>query len=632
MTRELSNIFGVVSFLKKFSSVLLCSIYTISAGGQISVPTGLKASGYDSHVEIIWNGNPEPSLSSYRLFRKDTQGNDSLIANISRLNKSYIDFTGRKNKSYTYTLTATNNSGIESQKTSPVTTSTYEMNDDELLTMVQKYTFRYFWDFGHPFSGLARERNTDNIVTIGGSGFGIMTIPVGIERNFISREQGLNKCLQITDFLLNKADRFHGVFPHWLNGTTGKTIPFSTKDNGADLVETAFMIQGLLTVREYFDGNDSKEINLRDNITKIWEEVEWSWFRRGSQNILFWHWSPDFGWDMNHRITGFNEAHIVYLLAAMSPTYSIPATVYHQGWVAPGYVNGSAYYGYPLPVGGFRGGPLFFSHYSYLGFDPRNYKDKYTNYFIRNTQHSLINWAYCVDNPKNYKGYSTESWGLTASDNPFGYSAHEPSPARDNGTITPTAALSSIPYTPSQSMAALKHFYRSLGDRLWGIYGFYDAFNLQQNWFASSYLAIDQGPIVLMIENFRTQLLWNLFMKNPEVQIMLDKLGFVQDPTIINSTNDGELMKFKVEIYPNPSGKSQRINMVFPESVERGKKITVEVFDVNGKNIQIVNLSESIGNSLMHYEMDTSGWGNGIFILKINSEENVIIKKVIINY
>jgi hypothetical protein len=400
------------------------------------------------------------------------------------------------------------------------------LSDDSLLTLVQRRTFGYFWEFAHPVSGLARERNTSgDVVTTGGSGFGIMAIPVAIKRNFITRQQGLERTQKIVNFLGTKAQRYHGAFPHWLHGATGVTVPFSQQDNGADLVETSLLMQGLLAARQYFNGTDAAEGTLRENINALWKAVEWDWFRQNGQNTLYWHWSPDQGWAMNQKISGWNESLITYVLAASSPTHSIPKTVYDEGWTRNGaFRNGKTFYGTPLPLGPDLGGPLFLSHYSFLGLNPKNLKDGYTDYFTQNRNHSLINYQYCVDNPKKFYGYSDRSWGLTASDIPDGYTAS--SPTNDRGIIAPTAALSSFPYTPEESMRALKFFYYTLGDKLWGEYGFRDAFSLDQPWFATSYLAIDQGPIILMIENHRSGQVWDLVMSCPEIQSGLSKLGF----------------------------------------------------------------------------------------------------------
>jgi hypothetical protein len=409
---------------------------------------------------------------------------------------------------------------IDSSNKFPVVT------DEELLTLVQKQTFKYFWDFGHPTSGLARERNTSgDVVTSGGSGFGIMALLTGINRNFVSRADGLARMQKITDFLKNKAQTFHGAYPHWLNGATGVVVPFSTKDDGADLVETAYLMQGLLCARQYFNGADAIETTLRTDINAIWNKVEWSWFRKNNENVLYWHWSPNFNWDMNLPIRGWNECLITYVLGASSTTSAITKAVYDNGWATnPAFKNNNTYYNIQLPLGPAFGGPLFFAHYSFLGINPTDLTDAYANYWTQNKNHTLINYNYCKANPKNYFGYSDQCWGLTASDISGGYTAS--SPTNDVGVIAPTAALSSFPYTPTESMQALKFFYYKLGDKIWKDYGFIDAFSLQDTWFADSYLAIDQGPIIVMIENYRSGLLWNLFTSCPEVKTGMKNLGF----------------------------------------------------------------------------------------------------------
>ncbi len=413
------------------------------------------------------------------------------------------------------------------------------LSRDSLLTLVQYQTFQYFWDGAEPVSGMARERyhvdgiypqDDKNVVTTGGTGFGIMAILVGIERGFITRQQGLERILKIVDFL-KRADRYKGAWSHWMYGNTGKTKPFSPRDNGADIVETAFLMQGLLTAQQYFNHTNDEEILIREEIDKLWREVNWNWYTNGGKNVLYWHWSPDFDWEMNMEVRGWDECLILYVLAAASPTFPISEDVYHKGWARNGdIVSTHNAYGHNLFVkhnyAEILGGPLFWSHYSFLGLDPRNLEDRYANYWKVNTNHTLINRRYCIENPKNYRGYGSNCWGLTASYSPVGYAAHAPGPDTDRGVISPTAALSSFPYTPDYSMEALEFFYYELGDKLFGKYGFYDAFSLEYEWFPEKYLAIDQGPIVVMIENYRTGLLWKLFMQNQDVQNGLKKLGF----------------------------------------------------------------------------------------------------------
>ncbi|RTL55705.1 MAG: beta-glucosidase [Sphingobacteriales bacterium] len=404
------------------------------------------------------------------------------------------------------------------------------LSDSALLDLVQQQTFKYFWDFAHPVSGMARERSNvaydygDEVVTTGGTGFGVMAMIVAADRKWLPRDTIAARLLKMIRFL-SKANSYHGVFPHWMNGTTGVTIPFSRKDDGADLVETAYLFQGLLCARQYFTNDNAVETEIRNRINWLWNDVEWNWFTKGGQTILYWHWSPNNGWAMNFPIRGFNECLITYVLAASGTRYPVSADVYHQGWVQSDFFkNGKQFCGITLPLGFDGGGPLFFSQYSFLGLDPRGLKDRYADYWEQNRNHTLINHAYCLANPKQFEGYGPNCWGLTACDTYNGYNAF--SPTNDEGTIAPTAALSAFPYTPEYSMQALRFFYDSLGSKLWGEYGFKDAFNLSKNWYASSYLAIDQGPIVVMIENYRTGLLWKLFMSCKEVQGGLTKLGF----------------------------------------------------------------------------------------------------------
>ncbi|SJZ53861.1 glucoamylase family protein [Consotaella salsifontis] len=404
--------------------------------------------------------------------------------------------------------------------------------DQDLLEFVQRETFRFFWEGAQPTSGLARDRcrnsvdpdPSDDLVAIGGSGFGVMALVVAVERGWVSRPDALAR-LDTMLACLERATCYHGVYPHFMNGRTGATIPFFRKDDGADLVETSLLFQGLLIARRYFDGPDPAEQAVRGRITNLWREVEWNWHTRDGRKVLTWHWSPNNGWSLDHEIRGWNECLITYVLAASSPTYAIDPDVYHRGWAGgPAFRNERRYYDIELPLGMNCGGPLFFSHYSFCGLDPHGLTDRYADYFKQNVSHTLINYEHCRHNAAGHSGYGEACWGLTASDDPDGYSAHAPD--NDNGSISPTAALSSFPYAPDQAMAALRHFIGDRGERIFGRYGFVDAFCDNRDWTADTFLAIDQGPIICMIENFRTGLLWRLFMSDPDVRIGLRRLGF----------------------------------------------------------------------------------------------------------
>ena len=413
------------------------------------------------------------------------------------------------------------------------------LTDQQLLDLVQKDAMKYFWDYAETNSKLARERyhtddpsNDAQIVTTGGTGFGIMTILVGIERGFVPREQAIARLQTGLDFLEN-ADRFHGAWPHWMNGATGNVIPFGTVDNGGDLVETSFLCQALICLREYFKNGTPAEQALAQQADNLWKGVEWNWYTKG-ENALYWHWSPQYEWQMNFKLTGYNECLITYVMAASSPTHPVGAEAYHQAWARNGgIVNAAQRYGIPVifDYNGASGnvGPMFWAHYSYLGLDPRGLTDQYANYWDLVKNHTDIMHKYCETNPHQYGGYSDKCWGLTASytrnsDGSVGYSAHQPN--NDRGVISPTAALSSFPYAPENAMKALRYFYEDKHDQVIGVAGPYDAFSPHYNWVTRRYLAIDQGTIVPMIENYRTGMLWNLFMQAAEVQQGLLTLGF----------------------------------------------------------------------------------------------------------
>lgn len=424
------------------------------------------------------------------------------------------------------------------------------LSDSDLLETVQRQTFRYFWHFAHPVSGLSRERDNTirgeyfwdyaneaydepNLSTgtygpeacaIGGTGFGILATIVAVERKWIGRDTAIRRLKKMVDFLLH-ADSYHGIFPHFMNGATGKTIAFGRLDDGADVVETSYLMMGLLCARQYFNKDIEIEKYFRNRVNLLWETANWNWHAAGGNTLFYWHWSPFNSFDMNFPIRGWNECLITFIMSASSQRHPIAADVYYNSWFnSASYFNGKTYYGIKLPLGFEYGGPLFFAHYTFMGIDPHGLKDGYTDYWQQNTNHTLINRAWCIDNPKKFKGYGENCWGLTASDSYKGYVAH--CPQEDLGVISPTAALSSFPYTPEYSMKALRHFYEDLGDKIWGPYGFADGFSETKNWYAKSHLAIDEGPIVVMIENYRSGLIWKLFMSIPDVQGGLKKLGF----------------------------------------------------------------------------------------------------------
>lgn len=503
------------------------------AGGAAGPVTGVAANGFEGANGIAWKPLAVAGLEGYHVYRSaSAAGPFTRLNEVPTAEAVYYDPTGPGSPRYHYRVTA-RVGGIETAPSAVVSAQWNGMTDEALLDWIQEQTFWYFWDYGHPVSGLAREGLTHapDICATGGTGMGLMVLVVGAERGFVTRAAAAGRVRQILAFLGESCTRYHGAWAHWVNGGTGATIPFGTYDDGGDLVETSYVAQGLLTVRQYFDRPDPVEAEIRARATALWEGIEWDWYRRyPGSNVLYWHWSPTYGWAMNMPVRGYMEAMITYLLAIASPTHPMPPAAFHDGWAGlPGYTNGGTFYGYLLPVGPDYGGPLFFTHYSFLGFDPRYKRDAYCNYFENSRTIGLIHNAYSVDNPLGFSGYSRWLWGLTASTSPppWGYLAH--SPTSDNGTIAPTAALSSMPFTPAESLAALRYLVDHYAPQVIGPYGLVDALNPELGWFSDTHLAIDQGPIVVLIENYRTGLCWKRFMANPEIRPMLRAIGMYDE-------------------------------------------------------------------------------------------------------
>lgn len=509
-------------------------------------PNLLSAKGFEKHVDLTWEKVSDTAVKYIKIYRSTDNDNFHPVGIQSPFLSRFADFTDTAEKKFYYKLAFLDRNYNESDYSNTLDAATKILSDEQLLDMVQEAHFRYYWEGAETNSGLALENihGRRQMIATGASGFGIMTLLVGAERKFITRQQLVERFLKITAFL-EKADKFHGAFPHFLNGATGKTEAFfGPKDNGADLVETSFLFQGLLAAQQYFNESIAEEKIIIDRIEKLWNAVEWNWFMKDKNSkFLFWHWSPDQAWVINHKLIGWNETMITYFLSISSPTHAIPASLYYSGWASQSkeaqqyrsswgqtmdgsmYTNGKSYFGIPLKVGVSNGGPLFFVHYSFLALDPREFTDAYTNYYENNKNIALINYRYCIENPEKHKGYGANAWGLTASDGLWSYQADEPVERQDHGKITPTGALASFPYTPKESMSALKNYYRNFGKFSWGEYGFYDAFNLDENWRSEIFMGLNQGPIAVMIENYRTNLIWKLFMKNKDVREGLKKIS-----------------------------------------------------------------------------------------------------------
>ncbi len=518
-----------------------------AAPAPLPVPGGVSAKGFDRHIDLQWQA-PADSAAAYYVVSRSLDGAPVRPIGTQRpgVNR-YADFIGRSGAKASYRVAAVDWQGRESGASAEATAATRELSDDELLDMLQEAAFRYYWEASGANSGMAHENipGDDRIVATGATGLGLSALVAAVHRRIITRDQGLERLEKIVSFL-ERAPRYHGAWSHYYDDFSGKTLPlFGMYDNGGDIIETSYVIQSLLTARGYFDRKDARERSLRDRVTALWEAVEWDWYRMPPDSpYLYWHWSPQWGNQIQHPLIGFNETVPTYLLAIASPTHPVPASMYYSGWASQArlaqdyrqgwsgspdgrmYGNGSSFFGIKLDVGVSSGGPLFFIHYIFMGFDPRQLRDRFTDSYFENSRHiAEINRAWCIANPKGFKGYGANAWGLTAGFGPNGYMTPAPDEWNDEGTIALTGALSSFPYTPEASMAAFKHFYRDLGAELWGVYGPRDNYNPTQQWLAFHYMGLNQAPIVAMVENYRSGILWKAFMSNPEIGEMLKKLA-----------------------------------------------------------------------------------------------------------
>lgn len=597
--------------------LLIDNILAYKWQDEIPSVENLQITGYDSHIELTWNA-PFEELT-YRVLASFDNGQSFTIR--SQTTSSYfLDFipANVKTKPIIYRVVTI----AQERESEPVvaTAATRDFTDDELKNMFQRYAFRYFWQGAHQSSGMALERSNGDGLTVasGATGMGLLAMIVAYDREYESRETIKDRILKILASLKH-CDRHYGAWSHWYNGNTLKTIPFGPNDDGGDIVETAYVAQGLMGVRNYFSGNDEKSILIRSSATQLWESINWDWYRNGNQNVLTWHWSPITGFLKNMKVSGWDECLAAYIMAASSPTHSVPKEVYDQGWARNGnMVNSRSFYGYNIKLSPDWGGPLFWIHYSFLGINPRGLSDKYAHYWTEHINTVRIHHAYAIENPLNHPGYSHKCWGLTASDSPYGYTAHQPW-ANDNGTISPTAALASMPYAPKEALNALKYFYRERGKELFGIYGPYDAFNDRLNWVQKSYIGIDQGPIVIMIENQRSGLLWNYVMKDPDLQIGLNKLGFSYE-----TTNNKEQQKTdNIKLFPNPT--QNALSLVIPNQIN-GQAVVVKLFNMEGKNI----FTKSFQPLTPEYTLNLHQIPNGLYLIEITTDKVRFQSKLVI--
>lgn len=513
------------------------------------------------------------------------------------------------------------------EKAKEIDKSYFPVNTLPALNDLHKRTVNYFWSTSSSggsdvYSGMAGEgADRKSTLASGGTGFGVMAIVSGVERGWINRADAAERMQTLVRFL-GKADRFKGAWSHWIE-PDGTAVPWGGK-TGGDLLETSLLMQGLLVVREYFDGNSAVEMEVRDSINSFYNAIEFNNFTN-EKKTLYWSWYPSQnGEEESYElpISGYNEAQIAYILALGAPNNTISTDVYQSGW----YQNGAlakqkSTYGYATTVSDPKSKPMFLSHYSMLSMNPKMMEDQYMNYWDYSVKHALINRHFCVYDASS-KGYGEGVWGLTASYGEEGYSAH--SPTNDLGIIAPTAAFASFPYTPYYSMQMLLNLTENY-KTLYGTLGFYDAFCPSTGWQSYQYLAIDQGPIAVMIENYRSGLIWELFMQAPEIQKGLALAG-IATPTyttgfhraIPNTITDC----YDAMMHPD-LGEYQ-----FEFYLEEAEAVSFSIIDIESEEEILYIESE---NYIEGENILSLPWSDGLYtneklqlILKTNSKEEAL--------
>ena len=501
--------------------------------GAVQTPTGLVSRMGDQSIVLHWDPSTEADVSGYRVYRATTNDGTFLLLNPTSLvtTPGYADLSASVINGQTnyYQVTAVGSSSQESAPTAALAAAAHSFaDDDQFLEYIQQVNFDYFWYLANPSNGLVPDRSpTASACSIAAVGFGLSAIAIGVDHGWIGRTQAVMRVLTTLNTFLNGPQGsntsgtigYHGWFYHFLDMNTGVRA-------GAELssIDTALLLGGILDARQYFNGTNADETSIRTVADAIFDRVDWNWMSRGS-NVVSLGWFPESGFIDGDWI-GYNEAMILYCLGLGAPTNALPDSAW-SAWTS-GYTWQTLYgYSYvPFP-------PLFAHQYSQCWIDFRHIGDAYMNshnssYFENSRRASLAQRAYCIANPLNNVGYNGTVWGLTSCYGPSGYGAHgAPPPQGDDGTIAPTAAGGSIAFTPEYSLPTLKYFYKNYRPRMWTAYGFRDAFNLGQSWVATDELGIDQGPIVIMIENYRTQRVWKRFMQNEVVQRGLQRAGFV---------------------------------------------------------------------------------------------------------
>lgn len=496
-----------------------------------------------------------------------------------------------------------------------------------LLDTVQHASFLYFWNEANPANGLIRDRSQSwSPCSIASLGFGLSSICVGIDHGWVTREAGRDRVRTALQTLWTTPQGsgasgfigYKGFYYHFLDMTTATR----TWDSELSTIDTALLFAGVLDCKQYFTGSDTTETSIRALADSIYRRADWEFFRNATAG-LYMGWKPGTGFSGYGLWRGYNEAMIMYILGLGSPTHPIPSGcwTFWTGTYSWQTQYGQTYVIFP---------PLFGHQYSHCWIDFRYIADAYMRakgitYFENSRRATLAQRAYAVANPGGWVGYSDSLWGLTASDSPTGYRARGAPPAQnDDGTITPTAPVSSLPFTPSEMLPVIRNLYFGYPP-LWGPYGFLDAFNLSVGgtWWDTDYIGIDQGPIVLMIENYLTNAVWDRFMQNPDVQLGLTRAGFqtVSGAGVEPRADAEELLAWGA---PNPFTRTATIRFRLPQA----GPVRLAVFDLEGRQVsRLVDGERPAGEQAVTWEAGEVP--SGVYYVRLEAGGRAVTKRLV---
>jgi hypothetical protein len=577
----------------------------------------------DRSVVLHWDHTLGISIAGYNVYRSLSPSGPFQKSNGSVLSSpSFADLDVTNGTTYAYIVKGVNLSAQEGPSSATVQVTPHPFVDDnEFLDYCAQTAIDFSWYEANPLNGLIKDGSASwSAASIASTGFGLTSLCVGIDRGWITRENGRNRTLTTLKTFWHQPQGpaasgiigYKGWFYHWLDMTTG----VRTWNSELSSIDTGLLLAGILDAKAYFQGADSVESLIRALADSIYRRVDWPWMANGDTSLTMGYF-PESGF-LGVRWRGYNEASILYILALGAESHPMPPSLWNY-WVG-GY-SWQSYYGYDFV----NFPPLFGHQYSQCWIDCRNIQDPYMTakgitYFVNSRRATLAQRDYCIANPGGFPGYGPTLWGLTACDGPgtpgyFAYMARGAPPGTsDDGTIAPTAAGGSIAFAPEVVVPTLRNMYDTYRASIWTPYGFRDAFNLKADWWGPHVLGIDQIIFAIMIENYRTQSVWNRFKTLPEIQRGLQRAGFTEIPAEVRHGTEGPPTWMLEQNYPNPFNPSTQIRY----ALARPGAVSIAVYNVLGERVALlVNEIQSAGTHVCTF--DAHALPSGTYFVALRS-------------